>query len=96
MDKEQSTAIFRILQETLTNVARHANATRVNISLRKKAGNLILEVRDNGKGITESDISNPRSLGLLGMKERALLLGGNFKLSGTLGKGTIVTVRIPY
>jgi PAS domain S-box-containing protein len=96
LDKEQSTAIFRILQETLTNVARHANATRVNITLRKKAGNLILEVRDNGRGITESEISNPRSLGLLGMRERALLLGGNVEISGTPGKGTAVTVQIPY
>jgi len=96
LDKEQSTAIFRILQETLTNVARHANATRVNITLRKKAGNLILEVRDNGRGITESEISNPRSLGLLGMRERALLLGGNVEISGTPGKGTAVTVKIPY
>jgi PAS domain S-box-containing protein len=96
LDKEQSTAIFRILQETLTNVARHANATRVNITLRKKAGNLILEVRDNGRGITESEISNPRSLGLLGMRERALLLGGDVEISGTPGKGTAVTVQIPY
>jgi PAS domain S-box-containing protein len=96
LDKEQSTAIFRLLQETLTNVARHAYATSVNVSLKKKAGNLILEVRDNGKGITESEISNPRSLGLLGMKERALLLGGELRISGTPGKGTTVTIRIPY
>ncbi|MGE5445220.1 MAG: PAS domain S-box protein [Ignavibacteriales bacterium] len=96
LDKEQSTAIFRILQETLINVARHANATRVDISLRKRADNVILEVRDNGKGITESEISNPHSLGLLGMRERALLLRGEIKISGTPGKGTAVTVRIPY
>lgn len=95
LDKHHSTAIFRILQEALTNVARHANANRVNISLRENADNLILEVRDNGKGITENEVSNPRSLGILGMKERALLLGGDVKIIGTLEKGTTVSVQIP-
>ena len=95
LDKVWSTAIFRILQEALTNVARHANATRVNISLREKAGSLILVVRDNGKGITETATFNPKSLGLLGMRERALFLGGEVKIRGTPGKGTKITVRIP-
>ena len=76
-------------------MARHANATRVDISLKEEADNLILEVRDNGKGITESGISNSKSLGLLGMRERALFLGGEVKISGTPGKGTMITVRIP-
>ncbi len=95
LSKEQSTAIFRIFQEALTNVARHANATGVDISLEEKAGELVLEVRDNGKGITESEISNPKSLGLLGMRERAFLLGGEVKIIGAAGKGTTVTVHIP-
>lgn len=95
LSKEQSTAIFRIFQEALTNVARHANATDVDISLEEKAGELVLEVRDNGKGITESEISNPKSLGLLGMRERAFLLGGEVKIIGAAGKGTAVTVYIP-
>ncbi|MGH7900426.1 MAG: PAS domain S-box protein, partial [Thermodesulfobacteriota bacterium] len=95
LDKERSTAIFRILQETLTNVARHANATRVNISLKEKAGNLVLEVRDNGEGISKNAISNPKSLGLIGIRERAILLGGKVKISGSPGKGTTITVQIP-
>jgi len=95
LDQDRSTAIFRIFQETLINVARHANATRVDISLKEEADNLILEVRDNGKGITESGISNSKSLGLLGMRERALFLGGEVKISGTPGKGTTITVRVP-
>jgi len=95
LDQDRSTAIFRIFQETLTNVARHANATRVNVRLKEKADDLILKVRDNGKGITESEISNPKSLGLLGMRERALLFGGEVKISGIQGKGATITVRIP-
>jgi len=61
----------------------------------KNARNLILKVRDNGKGITESEISDPKSLGLLGMRERAIVLGGELKISGTPGKGTTATIRIP-
>jgi PAS domain S-box-containing protein len=95
LDKERSTVIFRIFQEALTNVVRHANATRINVSLKEEADNLILEVRDNGEGIKESEISNAKSLGLLGMRERAILLGGEIKISGTPRKGTKVTVRIP-
>ena len=95
LDQNRSTEMFRIFQETLTNVARHANATRVNISLKKNARDLILKVRDNGKGITESEISDPKSLGLLGMRERAIVLGGELKISGTPGKGTTATIRIP-
>jgi PAS domain S-box-containing protein len=95
LDKERSTAIFRIFQEALTNVVRHANATRINISLKEKADNIILTVRDNGEGIKESEISNANSLGLLGMRERAILLGGVIKISAAPGKGTKVTLRIP-
>jgi PAS domain S-box-containing protein len=95
LDQDRSTAVFRILQETLTNVARHANATRVDIRLKENASNLILEVRDNGKGITEREISNSKSLGLLGMRERALFLGGEVNIRGTPGKGTSVRVQIP-
>jgi signal transduction histidine kinase len=95
LDPDKSTAVFRIFQETLTNVTRHAKATGVNISMMKKANNLLLKVIDNGKGIEEDKISNPKSLGLLGMRERALLLGGNFKITSTLGKGTTVTLQVP-
>jgi signal transduction histidine kinase len=95
LDSDRSTAIFRISQEILTNVARHSSASRVNISLREEAGNVILEAQDNGKGIAEREISSSKSLGLLGIRERALLFGGELRISGIHGKGTTVTVRIP-
>jgi signal transduction histidine kinase len=95
LDQERSTVIFRILQEILTNVARHAKATRVSIRLSEENDNIVLEVEDNGRGITEEEIHNPQSLGLLGMRERALLFGGAIKFTGRQGKGTTVTLRIP-
>ena len=94
-DRELDTAVFRILQETLTNVARHANATRVDITLRAKVNSVVLTVGDNGKGITRRQISHRTSLGILGMRERALLLGGEVIIVGLPGKGTTVTVEIP-
>jgi signal transduction histidine kinase len=95
LDKESSTAIFRILQETLTNVARHAKATNVNISMREEGEEIVLEVRDNGKGITARQSSHPKSFGLMGIRERAQVLGGKVEIHGIQGKGTTVTVRIP-
>jgi len=95
LDQERMTAIFRIFQEALTNVARHSNATRVKISLKEKVDHLILEVQDNGCGITESEISDVTSLGLLGMRERAIFWGGEVNITGSRGKGTAVSVRIP-
>jgi PAS domain S-box-containing protein len=95
IDRERATALFRILQETLTNVARHAHATAVQVRLAKEDGILILDVHDNGKGITEEERSAGRSLGILGMRERVLLLGGELAISGAPGTGTAVTVRIP-
>lgn len=88
-------AVFRIFQEALTNVARHAGATRVVVTLCTTAPELTLEIRDNGRGITERELANSRSLGLLGMRERALILGGSVHVSGTPGQGTIVAVQIP-
>jgi len=95
LDRDRSTTVFRILQETLTNVARHASATRVNIRLNEEAAGLVLIVEDNGRGITEREISDPKSLGLLGMRERALIFGGEVTISGAPGKGTMVRLRIP-
>ncbi len=95
LDKDSSTAIFRIFQETLTNVARHAKATRIKVSLKEKAGKLELRVRDNGKGITEDQVSNPKSFGLIGIKERAYYLGGKVVIKGLQDKGTTLTIRIP-
>jgi len=93
-DREQSTAIFRIFQETLTNVARHANATQVDVRLREEEGYIVFEVRDNGRGIAKEELS-AGGLGILGMRERAILLGGEFTIEGVPGKGTLVRVRIP-
>ena len=95
IDQERATALFRIFQETLTNVARHAGATEVRVRLAQENGSLILEVRDNGKGIREEQLSASTSLGILGMRERALLLGGELTISGVSGEGTTVRVRIP-
>ena len=92
---EHLTAVFRIYQEILTNAVRHAKASRVDARLRKTANGIILEVKDNGKGISHSEISNPKALGLLGMRERALLFGGELDFIGRPGKGTTVVVRIP-
>lgn len=93
LDSARSTAIFRIMQETLTNVARHAGATRVDASLRKQDGHLILQVRDNGKGISKTPVTN--RFGILGMRERAHVFGGDIIIDGSPGQGTSVTVRIP-
>jgi PAS domain S-box-containing protein len=95
LDSERATGIFRIFQETLTNVTRHAEATQVDVRLVWEDGNIVLEVRDNGRGIVEEQLSSGRSLGILGMRERALLLGGQLTIRGGSGKGTIVKVLIP-
>ncbi len=95
LDQERSTAMFRIFQETMTNVARHAKATRINVRLKQDTDKVILEVEDNGRGITEKEIYNSRSLGLLGMRERALLFGGDMDIRGGQGMGTTVTVYVP-
>ena len=95
IDPGHATALFRIFQETLTNIARHAGATHVKIGLSHESGYVSLEVRDNGRGIGEDQLSGFGSLGILGMRERALLLGGEFTIAGDPGSGTIVRVRIP-
>ena len=91
-----ATTFFRIFQETLTNIIRHAGATHVTVHLKEAAGRIILEVKDNGRGISPEEISNTRSMGLLGMKERAALLGGTFRIGPAPGgKGTLNSVSIP-
>jgi PAS domain S-box-containing protein len=95
LDQERSIAVFRILQEILTNVARHSQATEVTIAVEEQGNDLILKAQDNGRGIRASEFSNPNSLGLLGMRERAYLFGGDVAIRGAQGQGTTVTVRIP-
>ena len=95
LDLDISTTAFRIFQEILTNVARHSRATRVDIDLSVDAERLSLEVADNGVGIQGSDLNGRKSLGLLGMQERALLFGGQVGITGVPGQGTRVSVSIP-
>lgn len=94
-DQDFSTVFFRIFQETLTNIIRHAQATRVDVSLAEENGQLVLTVSDNGRGISEEEIANTRSIGLVGMRERAMLIGGDIAIHGAPGKGTTVTARAP-
>ena len=94
-DIDVSTTLFRIFQEILTNVARHSRATRVEIELVVGDDRIALDVSDNGVGISEGDMSGKKSLGLLGMHERALLFGGEVRISGTPNHGTRVSVTIP-
>lgn len=89
------TAFFRIFQETLTNVLRHSNAKRVEVKLTEGPNQIRLEVHDNGRGIASKEISSTKSLGLIGMRERAVLLGGEFHILGVPGQGTTVSVSIP-
>ena len=95
LDSERSTAIFRIFQESLTNVARHAQATRVEARLELEAQHLIFQVHDNGRGFDPLEAKSRRSLGLVGMQERALLLNGDLRIEGVPGAGTNMTLRIP-
>jgi PAS domain S-box-containing protein len=95
LNREKATAVFRIFQEALTNIVRHSNASRVKIILEEYKGKVILKVLDNGKGITQNQINNPKSLGILGMKERALVLGGNVKIKNSMESGTVVELEIP-
>jgi PAS domain S-box-containing protein len=94
LSPSQQIVVFRIFQEALTNVVRHARASAVNASLAERNGLLELQVRDNGRGISMAQIEDPQSVGLLGMRERAALIGGTFEIAGRRGRGTIVTVRV--
>jgi PAS domain S-box-containing protein len=95
LTSEQQTALFRIFQEALTNIVRHAQASAVHVTLTERDGAFELRIRDNGKGITDEESRNPRAFGLIGMRERAALIGGAFKISGPRGKGTTVQVQLP-
>jgi signal transduction histidine kinase len=95
VDRSAALAIFRIVQAALTNVARHADASRALVALMKRKNGVILTVTDNGKGITRKLVYSHNSLGIIGMRERALALGGTFTLRGSQKKGTTLTVRIP-
>jgi len=95
LDSDRSVAIFRIFQETLTNIVRHANATAVDVRLEETDHEVNLQVRDNGKGISEKQILDSRSFGVIGMNERVDDLGGHLKIQGQANRGTTVIVCIP-
>ena len=95
LSDRQATAVFRIFQEALTNILRHAQATRVDVAIKEEDGILMLTVADNGRGITQAEKSNRASLGILGMQERARLIGGQLDLVGERGAGSTLQLRIP-
>jgi PAS domain S-box-containing protein len=95
LDAGRSTALFRIFQECLTNVARHAGATEVRARVRRDPGQVVMEVTDNGRGIAPGTIGRAGSFGILGMRERAALVGGSLEITGEPGRGTRLTARIP-
>jgi PAS domain S-box-containing protein len=95
LPSEVSAALFRIAQELLTNVMRHAAASQVHVRLHQDNGIVTLEVTDNGKGITRERMTTPHSFGLRGMQERASLLGGHFYILGTPGVGTKACASVP-
>ena len=94
-ERTRQLAMFRILQEALTNVARHAHAGAVRITVRERGKIMTLTIRDNGRGITKTELSSADSIGLLGMSERARLLGGRLTIAGSPGRGTSVTLNVP-
>jgi signal transduction histidine kinase len=95
LEARSATEVFRIFQEILTNIARHSGATQVDVSLRREADELALEIHDNGKGITDVEINSRLALGVLGMRERAALIRGAISFTGGPGRGTTVQVRVP-
>ncbi len=95
LDEQRTTALFRICQEALTNVTRYAQASAVVIRLTTTGGEITLHIQDDGRGITDAETRGTKSFGLLGMRERARLLGGTFDIRGENGRGTTLTVRIP-
>lgn len=94
-DRDRSTALFRIVQESLTNVTRHARASAVHVSLRRRKAMLHLLIRDNGIGAQTEQLAGRRAFGILGMQERVLAIGGRFTVRGIPGTGTIIDVQVP-
>lgn len=95
LDRAVSTTIFRIFQEAMTNVIRHAKATKVAVRLEEKGGQIVLTVNDNGRGVTDSEKNDPRSFGLIGIRERIHFFGGEVRITGTRNKGTSLLITIP-
>ena len=96
LERNKTTAIFRIFQEALTNIVRHSGASKAAISLLNHQSNISLEIQDNGRGITEGQVKDFKSLGIHGMIERAMVFGGHVDIEGFPGNGTLVKVEIPF
>ncbi|MDP2793337.1 MAG: histidine kinase [Sulfurisoma sp.] len=94
-DPDTSLALFRIVQETLTNIAKHAHASLVVLRMRRENGSISLEIRDNGRGISEGDLAKPKSFGLRGIRERVHSLAGDFSVAAGESGGTHIALRVP-
>jgi signal transduction histidine kinase len=94
-DPDTSLALFRIVQETLTNVAKHAHASLVVVRLKREKGSIALELRDNGRGISDTDMAKPKSFGLRGIRERVHSLAGEFTIASGEHGGTQIRLRVP-
>ena len=92
----QATAVYRMVQEALTNTSRHAAASRVTVGIQQHEGDLLVRVTDNGKGIDEASLKGRRSFGLLGIRERASTLGGQARIYTPPEGGTVVDIRVPF
>lgn len=95
VDDRQATTVFRIFQEVLTNIARHANATETNVILEQSTEEVVLTVVDNGRSVSQEELATTRGFGVMGMRERALAVGGNVTIHGQRGVGTTVVLRLP-
>ena len=95
LDKDLDILVFRIVQEVMTNVLRHARATKAAVKLKCEGGNLVLKIKDNGRGILKEEVTNPKSFGIIGIRERVRFQGGHSKFEGIPNKGTTVTILFP-
>ncbi|HEX8616440.1 MAG TPA: ATP-binding protein, partial [Thermoanaerobaculia bacterium] len=95
IDREHATTLYRIVQESLTNVARHAGATFVSVSVDLHGDSIVLEIADNGRGISPDELSHSSSLGIIGIRERAFEHGGDADVRRGADGGTVVSVRLP-
>ena len=95
MPESIKTGLFRIFQESLTNVARHAEATKVKVNLHRQDGKLVLSIQDDGRGFNRFQSGEKKTLGILGMRERTSMMGGTYDIESQPGKGTVVKVSVP-